>query len=134
MTSLNLIIFLSGITSYFDSQGKIRDFFKIRMSILSVLVEVGMSPSLPKLVQAGPPEVLSVLLDGRIVGSISASVIEKVVAHLRRLKVSTTSGVCPSFFVFFSLALSILASFFTFLLSFFLDAFASLITFRFLMI
>ena len=88
----------SGITSYFDSQGEIRDFYKIRMSILSVLVEVGMLPALPKLVQAGPPEVLSVLLDGRVVGSISSSVIEKVVTHLRRLKVSAASGVCPFLF------------------------------------
>ncbi|XP_062109933.1 DNA-directed RNA polymerase I subunit 2 [Humulus lupulus] len=81
------------ITSHYDSQGELRDFYKIRMSILSVLVQVGMSPALPKLVQAGPPEVLSVLLDGRIVGSISSSVIEKVVAHLRKLKVSPDSGI-----------------------------------------
>ncbi|PON83619.1 DNA-directed RNA polymerase, subunit [Trema orientale] len=81
------------ITSYFDSQGEIRDFYKIRMYILSVLVEVGMLPALPKLVQAGPPEVLSVLLDGRVIGSMSSSVIEKVVAHLRRLKVSAASGI-----------------------------------------
>lgn len=53
-----------------------------------------MSPSLPKLVQGGPPEVLSVLLDGRVVGSLSSTGIEKVVAHLRRLKVSSASGVC----------------------------------------
>uniref|UniRef100_A0A2N9GSZ2 DNA-directed RNA polymerase n=1 Tax=Fagus sylvatica TaxID=28930 RepID=A0A2N9GSZ2_FAGSY len=50
-----------------------------------------MTPSLPKLVQAGPPEVLSVLLDGRVVGSIPSSEVEKVVGHLRRLKVSATS-------------------------------------------
>ncbi|XP_024031416.1 DNA-directed RNA polymerase I subunit 2 [Morus notabilis] len=90
---LNHLTCTCRITSYFDSQGNNKDFFKIRMSILSVLVEVGMSPSLPKLVQAGPPEVLSVLLDGRIVGSISSSVIEKVVAHLRRLKVSPASEI-----------------------------------------
>lgn len=58
-----------------------------------------MSPSLPKLVQSGPPEMLSVLLDGRVVGYLSSSEIEKVVAHLRRLKVSSASGV--SFIVFF---------------------------------
>ncbi|KAM6561896.1 hypothetical protein CsatB_021894 [Cannabis sativa] len=81
------------ITSFYDSHGELRDFYKIRMSILNVLVQVGMLPALPKLVQAGPPEVLSVLLDGRIVGSISSSVIEKVVAHLRKLKVSPVSGI-----------------------------------------
>ncbi|KAL5564528.1 hypothetical protein UlMin_027692, partial [Ulmus minor] len=79
------------ITSYFDPHGKVRDFFKIRMSILSVLVELGMSPSVPKLVQAGPPELLSVLLDGRVVGYLSSSVIEKVVAHMRQLKVLASS-------------------------------------------
>lgn len=82
---------VSGVTSYYDSQGKIRDFSKIRMSILSVLIGVGMMPSSPKLVKSGPPAVLSVLLDGRVVGVIPASGVEKVVAHLRRLKVSAAS-------------------------------------------
>ncbi|KAK2634349.1 hypothetical protein Ddye_029141 [Dipteronia dyeriana] len=79
------------VTSYYDSQGKIRDFSKIRMSILSVLIGVGMMPSLPKLVKSGPPAVLSVLLDGRVVGAIHSSEVEKAVAHLRRLKVSAAS-------------------------------------------
>lgn len=52
-----------------------------------------MTPSLPKLVQAGPPEVLSVLIDGRVVGSLPSSMVEKVVGHLRRLKVSANSMV-----------------------------------------
>ncbi|KAF8403657.1 hypothetical protein HHK36_011761 [Tetracentron sinense] len=81
------------ITSYFDSQGNIKDFLKMRMTILSVLIGVGMTPSLPKLVQAGPPEVLFVLLDGRVVGSISCSLVEKAVAHIRRLKLSAASGI-----------------------------------------
>lgn len=79
------------ITSYFDSRGNTRDFFKIRMSILSVLIGIGMTPALPKLVQAGPPEVLSVILDGRVVGSIPSSEVETAVNHLRRLKVSAIS-------------------------------------------
>ncbi|KAK9284078.1 hypothetical protein L1049_012338 [Liquidambar formosana] len=81
------------ITSYFNSQGNIRDFFKIKLSILSVLIGVGMTPSLPKLAQAGPPEVLSVLLDGRVVGSIPSSEVEKAVAHIRRLKLAATSAI-----------------------------------------
>lgn len=64
------------------------------MSILSVLVGVGMTPSLPKLVQAGPPKVLSVLLDGRVVGSIPSDLVEKAVTHMRRLKLSATAQVC----------------------------------------
>lgn len=91
---------ISGITSYFDSRGSTRDFFKIRMSILSVLIGIGMTPALPKLVQAGPPEVLSVILDGRVVGSIPSSEVETAVNHLRRLKVSAISVVCFHNFVF----------------------------------
>ncbi|KAL8236009.1 hypothetical protein R6Q59_017090 [Mikania micrantha] len=81
------------ITSYYDSEGKIRDFSKIQKAILNVLIAAGMTPSLPKLVKAGPPEVLHVLLDGRVVGSIPADRIEKTVGHLRALKLSTASVV-----------------------------------------
>ena len=70
------------------------------MSILSVLIGIGMTPALPKLIQAGPPEVLSVILDGRVVGSIPSSEVEIAVNHLRRLKVSTISVVCFRGFVF----------------------------------
>lgn len=90
---LNHMTCSSRITSYYDSQGNVRDFFKMRMSILSILVGVGMAPSLPKLVQAGPPEVLSVLLDGRVVGFIPSDIVEKAVNHLRRLKLSETAGI-----------------------------------------
>lgn len=94
---------ISGITSYFDSEGKIREFFKIRLSIISVLIGIGMTPSLPKLVQPGPPEFLSVLLDGCVVGSIPSSEVEKAVTHLRRLKLSETFAVwsCQILFVLF---------------------------------
>ncbi|KAK4379648.1 hypothetical protein RND71_001510 [Anisodus tanguticus] len=81
------------ITSYYDLKGNAKDFFKIRMSILNVLIAIGMTPSSPKLVQAGPPEVLSVLLDGRIVGSMPSDLVEKAVAHLRRLKLSSTLSI-----------------------------------------
>ncbi|XP_065876124.1 DNA-directed RNA polymerase I subunit 2 isoform X2 [Euphorbia lathyris] len=81
------------ITSYFDSQGAVKDFFDIRKAILNVLTGLGMISSLPKLVHAGPPQFLSVLLDGRLVGSLLSSEVEKVVAHLRRLKISAASVV-----------------------------------------
>ncbi|KAH7653427.1 DNA-directed RNA polymerase I subunit RPA2 protein [Dioscorea alata] len=80
------------VTSFYDSDGKIKDFLKIRMTILTVLVGMGMASSLPKLEQTGPPEVLHVLLDGCVVGSISSSNIEDAVGHLRRLKLSASSG------------------------------------------
>ncbi|RYR44197.1 hypothetical protein Ahy_A08g040569 isoform A [Arachis hypogaea] len=77
------------ITSFIKSQGTIKDYFSIKKDILDVLTEVGMIPSLPKLVLPGPPELLTVLLDGCIVGGIPSSEVEKVVAHIRRLKVSS---------------------------------------------
>ncbi|KAL9662188.1 hypothetical protein QQ045_027020 [Rhodiola kirilowii] len=57
-------------------------------TFISVLVGYGMIPSLPMLVRAGPPEVLSVHLDGCIVGSIAAALVEKAVANLRSIKVA----------------------------------------------
>ncbi|XP_078427408.1 nuclear RNA polymerase A2 [Wolffia australiana] len=81
------------ITSNYDSQGAIKDFVKIRMSITKALVGVGMTPSLPRLERAGPPDVLSVLLDGCVVGSISSSKVEKAVECIRLLKLSTFSGI-----------------------------------------
>lgn len=79
------------VTSYFNNEGKIKDFRDIQRSIQNVLIRLGMSPLLPKLEHAGPPEVLQVLLDGRVVGSIACSEVEKAVAHIRRLKLSATS-------------------------------------------
>ncbi|KAL0800307.1 hypothetical protein Bca101_055482 [Brassica carinata] len=79
------------ISSQFDSNGNIRDFLKIKKSVVDVLVGVGMVPSLPKLVRAGPPKVITVLLDGQVVGSLSSDLVTKVVAYLRRLKVEAPS-------------------------------------------
>lgn len=91
---LSIFIFiLSGVTSYFNNEGKIKDFRDIQRSIQNVLIRLGMSPLLPKLEHAGPPEVLQVLLDGRVLGSIACNEVEKAVAHIRRLKLSATSMV-----------------------------------------
>ncbi|XP_077245780.1 nuclear RNA polymerase A2 isoform X2 [Tasmannia lanceolata] len=81
------------VTSYFDSQGNTKDFNKIRKSILSVLIGLGMTPLLPKLERTGPPEVLFVLLDGCVVGSIGSANVEKAVSHIRRLKLSASLGI-----------------------------------------
>ena len=64
------------------------------MSITKALIGMGMTSSLPRLERAGPPDVLSVLLDGCIIGSIASNRIEKAVSHLRLLKLSPFSGVC----------------------------------------
>ncbi|KAF1896751.1 hypothetical protein Lal_00034451 [Lupinus albus] len=82
------------ITSFFDSQGNIKkDYSEIKKSILKVLIEVGMTQALPKLVLPGPPQVLTVLLDGCIVGCIPSSQVEKVVAHIRAFKVSSSEEI-----------------------------------------
>lgn len=88
-----------GISSQFDSNGNIRDFLKIRKSVVDVLVGVGMVPSLPKLVRAAPPKVIPVLLDGQVVGSLSSSLVTEVVTYLRRLKVEAPSVVRLLFFL-----------------------------------
>ncbi|KAL1205116.1 DNA-directed RNA polymerase I subunit 2 [Cardamine amara subsp. amara] len=79
------------ITSQFDSNGNIRDFRKIRNSVVDVLLGIGMVTSLPKLMRAAPPEVIHVLLDGQVVGSLPSNLVMKVVACLRRLKVEAPS-------------------------------------------
>ncbi|KZV18470.1 hypothetical protein F511_18038 [Dorcoceras hygrometricum] len=81
------------ITSYYDAEGGVKDFLKIRMSILKILVAMGMTPSVPKFVQAGLPEVLHVILDGRVVGSIPSDIVAKAVSHMRQLKVSGVNEV-----------------------------------------
>lgn len=88
-----LVMVFVGITSQFDSNGNIRDFLKIRKSVVDVLVGAGMVSSLPKLVRTGPPKVIHVLLDGQVVGSLSSDLVTKVVAYLRRLKVESPSVV-----------------------------------------
>lgn len=93
-TNIFLVTFLTGITSYYDAKGGVKDFLKIRMAILKVLVGTGMTPSHPKFEQAGPPEVLHVILDGRVVGSMPSDIVEKAVSYLRQLKVSGVPEVC----------------------------------------
>ncbi|KAK9741909.1 hypothetical protein RND81_03G137100 [Saponaria officinalis] len=85
---LNHLTCTCRITSFFDQHGAVKDFFNMRLSIINTLFKLGMKSSLPKLVQGGPPEVLSVLLDGRVIGAISAHIVEKAVSHLRKLKLS----------------------------------------------
>uniref|UniRef100_A0A1D1YVP6 DNA-directed RNA polymerase subunit beta n=1 Tax=Anthurium amnicola TaxID=1678845 RepID=A0A1D1YVP6_9ARAE len=81
------------VTSNFDTQECVKDFAKIRMSITKALIGVGMAPSSPKLERAGPPEVLFVLLDGCIIGSIVSSKIEKAITYIRLLKLSALSAI-----------------------------------------
>ncbi|KAL8171002.1 hypothetical protein V2J09_022806 [Rumex salicifolius] len=88
---LNHLTCACRITSYYHSSGDVKKFNEISKSIITMLIGMGMTPSLPKLVHKGPPEALSVLLDGRVIGTIPASEVEKAVIHLRRLKLSAPS-------------------------------------------
>ncbi|KAJ8622002.1 hypothetical protein MRB53_030531 [Persea americana] len=88
---LNHLTSTCRISSFFDSRGNTKDFSKIHKSIKDVLVGMGMEPLPPRVGQAGPPDVLYVLLDGRVIGFIASSEIEKFVAHIRRLKIAASS-------------------------------------------
>lgn len=81
------------VSSFYDLNGQIKDFLKIRMSILSVLTGLGMTSLLPRLDRVGPPEVFHVLLDGCVVGSIASAKVVKAVWHLRNLKLASSSGI-----------------------------------------
>lgn len=94
MTPNTFLIYFSGITSYFDSQEDIRDFEKIRNNVVDFLTNFGVTPLWPYLDKRGTPAVLSVLLDGHVVGFVPSSEVENVVAELRRFKLSATSKVC----------------------------------------
>ncbi|KAI0513808.1 hypothetical protein KFK09_009838 [Dendrobium nobile] len=81
------------VSSFYDINGQLKDFLKIRMSILAVLIALGMTPLQPRLEHTGPPEVLHVLLDGCVVGFVASAKVEKAVMHLRSLKVASSSGI-----------------------------------------
>lgn len=101
-----------GISSFYNSEGVVKNFEGIKKSLSAELVRVGMNPVSPKIERTGPPEVLHVHLDGCIVGTVAAAKIEEAVNYLRTLKLLAHSGVCslmlscfrliwPLFFKFF---------------------------------
>ncbi|GLJ25400.1 hypothetical protein SUGI_0486220 [Cryptomeria japonica] len=90
---LNHLTAMCRITSDTDSELKFKDYMKLRKSITNVLIDYGMIPVLPRLERGGPPEILSVLLDGRVIGYLNSLTIEGAVKHLRSLKLSKTSEV-----------------------------------------
>lgn len=88
------IFSISGITSFFDSQGNIKDYFKIKKSIRNILLDMDFEESFPLSNQPGLPAFLHVHLDGCIIGCINSSKVDKVVSHLRKLKVLSPGVVC----------------------------------------
>lgn len=85
---------MSGISSFYNSEGVVKDFGKIKKSLSAELVRVGMNPVFPKVERTGPPEVVHVHLDGCILGTIASARIEDAVHYLRTLKLLAHSGVC----------------------------------------
>ncbi|CAN6287845.1 unnamed protein product [Urochloa humidicola] len=81
------------ISSFYNSEGVVKDFEKIKKSLSAELVRVGMNPLLPKIERTGPPEVLHVHLDGCILGTIASAKIEEAVNYLRKLKLLAHSGI-----------------------------------------
>ncbi|KAG2537245.1 hypothetical protein PVAP13_9NG147800 [Panicum virgatum] len=81
------------ISSFYNSEGVVKDFEKIKKSLSAELVRVGMNPVFPKIERSGPPEVLHVHLDGCILGTMSAARIEEAVNFLRKLKFLAHSGI-----------------------------------------
>jgi len=67
-----------------------------RRVICTLLAAHGMVPSAPATAMPCPPQHLTVLLDGGVVGSVRAPHSQALVNVLRAAKASTTSGVPPS--------------------------------------
>lgn len=95
------------MSSFYDPEGNIKDFLKIKNIILSTLVEMGMAPLLPKIERAGPPEIFNVLLDGCIVGIIASNVVDKTVANLRQMKIHSAVCCVNSHFLFLFCSVSL---------------------------
>ncbi|KAJ4796363.1 DNA-directed RNA polymerase subunit beta [Rhynchospora pubera] len=85
---LNHMTAVCRVSSFYNSDGKLKDLMRMKMSILTLLASLGMTPIAPRIERAGPPEVFTVLLDGCVVGTISSHAIENAVEHIRRLKLS----------------------------------------------
>lgn len=85
---LNHLTSVCEITSDMESSGALKDYIRLRKNVVSVLCSFGMIVTPPVLVRLGPPEFLTVMLDGRVVGHLESGRIPSVVAHLRQLKVS----------------------------------------------
>ncbi|ONM05443.1 DNA-directed RNA polymerase I subunit 2 [Zea mays] len=81
------------VSSFYNSEGVIKNFGEMKKLLSAELVRVGMNPVLPKIEQTGPPEVLHVHLDGCILGTIASAMIEKAVNYLRTLKLLAHSGI-----------------------------------------
>ncbi|KAK3135668.1 hypothetical protein QOZ80_5BG0421940 [Eleusine coracana subsp. coracana] len=81
------------VSSFYNSDGAVKNFDYIKSTLSAQLVRVGMNPLSPKIERTGPPEVLNVHLDGCIVGTIASAKIEEAVNYIRTLKLLAASGI-----------------------------------------
>lgn len=88
-----LVIPIAEISSDLDAQGVEKDPVLVRKAVIRELVDLGMIRMPPTLAKVSPPDYLTVLLDGLVVGHMSTATIPAAVAHLRRLKVATMQEV-----------------------------------------
>jgi DNA-directed RNA polymerase I subunit RPA2 len=98
--SISLYLVRTGVSSFYNSEGTVKNFENIKSSLSAELVRIGMNPSSPKIERTGPPELLNVHLDGCIIGTFSSAKIEEAVNYLRTLKLLAHSGVCICHHVF----------------------------------
>lgn len=90
---LNHLTAACQISSDLDARGNKKDPLAIRKSVTKVMVNLGLVPVLPKLSNMAPPEYLTVLLDGCVIGHLATGAIPSIIEHLRRLKVVDGSEV-----------------------------------------
>ena len=81
------------ISSDLDARGVRKDPLQVRKSVTKALVDMGMVPILPKLASISPPQYLTVMVDGCVVGHMLTTRISDVVAHFRHLKVADSPEV-----------------------------------------
>ncbi|TVU32185.1 hypothetical protein EJB05_23907 [Eragrostis curvula] len=90
---LNHMTITCRVSSFYNSEGAVKNFETIKSSLSTELVRVGMNPLSPKIERTGPPAVLNIHLDGCIVGTIPSAKIEEAVNYLRTLKLLARSGI-----------------------------------------
>lgn len=81
------------ISSDLDARGVRKDPLQVRKAVTKALVDMGMVPILPKLASMSPPQYLTVMVDGCVVGHMLTTRIPAVVAHFRHLKVADSPEV-----------------------------------------
>lgn len=92
-TKINCVHMSAEISSDLDARGVRKDPLQVRKAVTKALVDMGMVPILPRLTSMSPPQYLTVMVDGCVVGHMLTTSIPDVVAHFRHLKVADSPEV-----------------------------------------